>query len=100
MPKPLSLVIQQIPWKEIHDHIQTVEDYHCLLRELCPLNWGRRVVCVLVTCFLGFRLPSDHLWTLYEQYVPLQKEKYESDAFKCSRETHSPESLALSFGYF
>ena len=72
MPRPLSFVIQQIPWKEINDSIQTVEDYQHLLRELSPLNWGRRVVCVLVTCFLGFRLPADSLWTLYEQYLLLQ----------------------------
>ena len=73
MTQSLSQVIQQIPWKEINDSIQTVEDYKHLLRELCPLNWGRRVVCVLVTCFLGFRLPADSLWSLYEQNLLLHK---------------------------
>lgn len=70
MPQLLSEVIQQIPWKEINDSIHTVKDYEHLLRELLyPFNEGRRVVCVLVTCFLGFRLPVDALWTLYEHYL-------------------------------
>ena len=88
MPQLLSHVIQQIPWKDINENIHTVEDYEHLLRELYPFHWGRRVVCVLVTCFLGFRLPVNSLWTLYEHY--LQKiDRLYGNSFKCPRETSS-----------
>ena len=97
MRQPLSLIIQQIPWKDINENIHTVKDYEHLLQELWPMNWGRRVVCVLVTCFLGFRLPVDSLWTLYEHY--LQKDRQYGDTFKCPRETHSVQSFTLSSGY-
>lgn len=73
MPQILSDVIQHIPWKEINENIHTVKDYEHLLRELYPFNEGRRIVCVLVTCFLGFRLPADALWTLYEHYLQRKK---------------------------